>query len=483
MNSKTLITTLFSVFFLGIGITGFSQEAPRAWTIQECVDYALENNLRVKNQALNVNLSEVNAKQSTMNFLPSLNASGNYGRNWGRSINPETNLVTNQEQDNGFASMNLNWVVFNGLNNLNTKKQADANQLVAQYDLQKQENDIILLIVTYYTNVIFNRELLENARSQLESTESQYERTKKQVDAGALPLSSALDLQSQAATSELNVINAENALRFSMLQLKQVMQIPASQPLEIVIPEIELSEADLLALNPNDVYQTAVSTMPEIKSAEMSIESRMRGIKVAQANYYPRVTLSAGLNTNYSSIAANRGLFEKTIAIIEEPIGYVQGNPSQVVVTPFNDLIRIPYPTGDQLENNFGQSIGVGISIPIFNNLQANSSVQRAKISYEQAEINAEIARQTLRQTIETAYNDVYSSAQTYKSSLRRVESQEESFRAMKQRYDNGAANATEYELAENNLFQARSDLLRAKYDYIFKLKILDFYQGKPIDF
>jgi outer membrane protein len=483
MNSKTHLTTLFIIFFLGIGQATFSQDPVKQWTIQECVDYALENNLRVQNQALNVGVSEVNSRQSLMNFLPTLNANANYGRNWGRSINPETNLVTNQEQDNGFASMNLNWVLFNGLNNINTKKQADANLMIQEYNLQKQENDIILLIVTYYTNVIFNKELLENAKSQLESTQSQYDRTMKQVDAGALPLSNALDLQAQVANSELGVINAENALRFSMLQLKQVMQIPAFQPLDIVIPEIELSEADLLGINPNEVYNTALNTMPEIKSADMSISSSLYGIKVAQSNYYPRVSLSAGLNTNYSSIAGNRGLFEKTGNVLEVPIGYVAGNPTQIVVSQFDEQVNIPYPTSQQLENNFGQSVGIGVSIPIFNNLQVNSSVQRARISYEQAEINAELARQTLRQTIETAYNDVYSASQTYKSSLQRVEAQEESFRATKQRFDNGAANATDYELAENNLFQSRSDLLRAKYDFIFKLKILDFYQGKPIDF
>jgi outer membrane protein len=486
MNSKTRLTTLLIIFFLGLGFNSLAQssDSVRAWTILECVDYALENNLQVKNQALNVGVSEVNALQSKMNFLPSLNASGNYGRNWGFSIDPESNRTTNRQQDNGFASMNLNWVLFSGLNNINTKKQSEANVLVAEYNLDKQENDIILLIVTYYTNVIFNRELLENAKSQLESTQSQYDRTKKQVDAGALPLSNALDLQAQVANSELGVINAENALSFSMLQLKQVMQIPGNQPLEIVIPEIELNEADLVAINPNDVYQTALSTMPEIKSADMSIESSYRAIKIAQSNYYPRITLSAGLNTNYSTIAAERGLFEPTGNAFFVPIGQVQTSGETVIsLDPVNQFANVPYQTWDQLSNNFGQSIGLGISIPIFNRLQVNSGVQRAKISLEQAEINAEFARQTLRQTIETAYNDVYSSAKFYQSSLKGVEAREESFRATKQRFENGAANATDYEVAENQLFQARSDLLRAKYDYIFKLKILDFYQGKPIDF
>ena len=483
MNSKSRITTLLLFFLLGASFSTFGQTETKVWTLQECVNYALENNLTVKNQELNVGISTVNSQQSKMNFLPSLNANGNYGRNWGRSINPGTNLVTNQEQDNGFASLNLNWTIFNGMNNLNTKKQADANLMVEEYNLSKSKNDIILLIVTYYTNVIFNRELLENAKSQLESTQSQYDRTKRQVDAGALPRSNALDLQSQVAGSELNVINAENSLRFSMLQLKQVMQIPGSQILDIEIPEIELNESDFISINPQSVYETALNTMPEIKSADITLESRLRGIKVAQSNYYPRVSLSAGMNTNYSSIARSRGLSEETGNILEVPFGYIQGSPTDIVVVPTSERVGIPYPTSQQLNNNFGQSIALGVSIPLFNNLNVNSQVQRAKIAYDQAEINVEFARQTLRQTIETAYNDVYSSSQAYKSSLKRVEAQEESFRAMQQRYDNGAANATDYELAENNLFQARSDLLRAKYDYIFKLKILDFYQGKPIDF
>ena len=482
MKLKTRITTSFIAFLLIIATQQLYGQETRLWTLQECVDYAIENNLTVKNQNLNLGINEVNTLQSKMNFLPTLNANGSYGRNWGRSINPGTNTVTNQEQDNGFGGLNFNWTLFNGLRNINTLKQAEANQLGQQYNLEKSKNDIVLLVVTFYTNVIFNRELLENAKLQLESTESQFERTKKQVEAGSLPRSNQLDLQSQVATSELNVINAENSLNFSLLQLKQVMQIPGSQSLEIVIPEIELSEGDFINLNPNQVFETALATMPEIKSADINIESSLRGIKVAQSSYYPRISLSAGMNTNYSSIAKNRGLFEPTGSFVERDNGYVQSTLEPVVqLSP--EFVNLPYATGQQLENNFGQSVSVGISIPIFNNYQVNASVQRAKIAYEQAEINAQLARQTLRQTIETAYNDVYSSAKAYQSSLKRVEAQEESFRATKQRFDNGAANATEYELAENNLFQARSDLLRAKYDYIFKLKILDFYQGKPIDF
>ena len=482
MNSKNLITTGLTLVFFVLSFSLFAQDKTKIWTLQECVVYALENNLTVKNQEFTVGINEVNVLQSKMNLLPSVNASGNYGRNWGRSINPGTNIVTQKEQDNGFGSLSANWTLFSGMRNINTIKQSEASLAARQYDLEKSRNDIILLVVTYYTNVIFNKELYEIAKSQLESTTSQKVRTEKQVNAGALPRSSLLDLQSQVASSELNVINAENNVNFSVLQLKQVMQIPAFQPLEIEIPEIELNESDLADLNPQRVYEIALATMPEVKSADKNVESALRSIKVSQGSYYPRIFLSAGLSTNYSSIAADRGLIENTGNTVLREIGFVETS-GDLVLTPTDEFVLLPYSTSQQLENNFGQSISLGVSIPIFNNYQVNSNVQRAKIVKNQADIIAEQTRQTLRQTIERAYNDVYSSGKAYQSSTKKVEAQEESFRAMKQRYDNGAANATDYELAENNLFQAKSDLLRAKFDYIFKLKILDFYQGKPIDF
>ncbi len=483
MNSRNVKIIGLMLILLACPILLSAQNEPtKVWTLLECVDYALENNLTVKNQELTVVINEVNLLQSKANLLPTLNGSANYGRNWGRSINPETNVVTNKNQDNGFGSLSANWTLFSGMRNINTIKQSEASLAARQYDLEKSKNDIILLVVTFYTNVIFNRELYENAKSQLESTTSQMERTEKLVNAGALPRSSLLDLLSQVASSELNVINAENAVNFSVLQLKQVMQIPAFQPLEIEIPEIELNESDLADLNPQRVYEIALATMPEVKSADKNVESALSSIKVNQGSYYPRISLSAGVNTNYSSIAADRGFIENTGNIIALPIGRVQSS-GELVVTDFEERIVLPYPTSQQLENNFGQSISLGMSIPIFNNLQVSSNVQRAKIAKNQADIIAEQTRQTLRQTIERAYNDVYSSAKAFQSSTKKVEAQEESFRAMKQRYDNGAANATDYELAENNLFQAKSDLLRAKFDYIFKLKILDFYQGKPLDF
>ena len=458
--------------------------ADTIWTLQECVDYAIEHNLTVMNQQLTVLNSEVNLKQAKMSKLPSLNASASYGYNWGLSTDPTTNINTRQELSNGFGSLNAGWNLFNGLRVHNTVKQGEQTLVADQLDLDKTKNDVILNIVVFYTNVIFNKELLENAKSQLASTQSQLDRTIKQVQAGALPRSSQMDLESQFATNELNVIQAENNYNLSMLQLKQAMMIPASDNVTVEIPEIELEEGDLVGLNAHSIFETAMATMPEVKSASARIESASYGVSVAQAGYYPRFSLSAGMNTNYSSLTGDRRA-QGDGNFTEIPIGYLASNPAELVNTMIEgqSIVFSKEAFSSQMRSNFGQSLGIGVSIPIFNNLQANSAVQRSKITLDRAQLQAEQVRQQLRQTIETAYNDVYAAGKSYQSSERRVAAQEESFRAMKQRYDNGAANYTDYQVSENSLFQAKSDLLRAKYDYIFKLKVLDFYQGKDLSF
>lgn len=481
--SKFKTTTLTLLAILAFANFTALAQSDSLWTIQRCINYAIEHNLSVQNQELLVETNRVNLKQSQMNRIPSLNASANYGYNWGRSINPETNLVTLQQQANGFGSLNASWMIFNGGNIMNTIRQNKALLSNGENDLEKAKNDVILNIITFYTNVIFNKELLANAQLQYNSTKSQLARTQKQVDAGALPKSSALDLQAQLASNELNVIDADNRLQLSLLQLKQAMLLPGTSSLDVIIPEIELDSTMLADINAEVIYEMAESTMPEIKSADGQVEAADIAIAVAKSNYYPSLRLNAGVSTNYSSLIADKGRSEGNGTFTDIPIGFVGNSATGTsVVTPIENRDQLDYSTGQQLSDNFGQSVSLSLSIPIFNNYQANSAVQRAKISRERASVQAHQQRQILRQTIETASNDALSSAKSYVSSYKRVEAQEESFRATKQRYENGAANYTEYQVAENNLFQAKSDLLRAKYNFIFKLKILDFYQGKPIE-
>lgn len=479
--SKFKTTTLVFLTLLFISNLNVNAQTDSLWTLQRCIDYALENNLSVQNQQLNVDLNEVNLQQSKMNLAPSVNANTSYGFNWGRSINPVTNISQVKQQSNGNAGLNASWLIFSGGRTLKTIRQNKTLLENGENDLQKIKNDVILILITYYTNVIFNEELLNNAQTQYNSTKSQLERTQKQVSAGALPRSSELDLVAQLASNELNVIDAENNLQLSLLQLKQSMLLPGSSDLGVIIPEIQLDSSMLADINATLIYEKAETTMPEIQSADGQIVAAEIGVDVAKGNYYPSLRLNAGVNTNYSSIIADRGLSETNGSFSAVPIGFVDAT-SQQVSTLIENRDTFDYPTGQQLGDNFGQSVSLSLSIPIFNNYQANAAVQRAKISHNRAVVQAQQVRQQLRQTIETSSNDALSAAKSYVSSFKRVEAQEESFRATQQRYENGAANYTEYQIAENNLFQSRSDLLRAKYSFIFRLKILDFYQGKPIE-
>ena len=481
--SKLKKTTLVLLTLLMVGNLSVFAQTDSLWTLQQCIDYALEHNLSVQNQQLTVELNQVNLQQSKMERTPSINASSIYGINWGLSINPVSNIAQQQQQSNGNAGLNASWLIYNGGRVLHTIRQNMALLTNGENDLEKTKNDLTLTIITNYTNVIFNKELLNNAESQYNSTLSQLDRTQKQVAAGALPRSAELDLKAQLANNELNVINSQNILMLSMLQLKQVMLLQGTTQLDVIVPEIELDSSMLADINVNLIYDNAQSVMPEIKSADGQIEAAEIGILVAKGNYYPSLRLNAGFNTNYSSIVADRGLFEPDGTIVDFPTGYFVGTSAGTpVVRPTQNGAIVDYTTGQQLSDNFGQSISLSLSIPIYNNMRANSAVQRAKITRERAVIQAQQVRQQLRQTIETASSDAFSSAKTYVSSFKSVEAQEESFRATKQRYENGAANYTEYQVSENNLFQAKSNLLRAKYSFIFRLKILDFYQGKPID-
>lgn len=309
------------------------------------------------------------------------------------------------------------------------------------------------------------------------------------MEAGALPKSNELNLDAQVATNEVNVVTAENALALSLLQLKQALQLPASTPLDIVMPDIDVEDL-VLDQNRQDIYLIAKETLPEMKSATLKTESANYGVKAQRGNFYPRLSLNGSVNSNYSS-ASDRQRFitdggDPTITYPQ--IGVVGGTGGTPVYT--TDPVSVPsgyyvdgYGRRDQLKDNIFRQVSIGLSIPIFNNLSTRSSYQRQVINRQLAEVSAKEVDNTLRQNVETAYNDAVAAWKTYSSSLRQVSAREEAFRMTKQRFDIGATPYVEYQVAENDLFQSKTDLARAKYDFILKKKVLDFYQGKPVEY
>lgn len=479
------IKTLLTVFLLSCGSTAMSQPADsvsgdEVWTLQECVEFALANNLQVKRSELNVELSSIDRRQSKLAMLPTANAQGSYGYNWGRGIDPVTNQFISSQR-NGYTSLGASSGVtlFNGFRIQNTIKQSNFELEASEEDLAKSRNDVTLNVISLFINVVFNKELVENARFQLSSSQQQFERTQKLVAAGSLPKSDELNLDAQVATNELNLINQENALTLSLLQLQQALQLPASDDFDVVIPDIATEDL-VLEQSREEIYQIAKGTMPEIESAKLRIESSRYGIKAARGSLYPRLSVNGSVNTNYSSASATR--FVPDGGFNQFETGYfVQGTNAPVYgLNPTGSFQEI-YGFNDQVKDNLYKSVNMTLAIPIFNNFNARSNLQRAMITHEQARIAAREVDNTLRQNVETSYNNALASAKSYNASLRQVDAREEAYRMAKQRFDIGAANYVEYQVAENDLFQSRSDLARAKYEFIFRKKVLDFYLGKPL--
>lgn len=481
MNTMKRISVLF---FLTLTATiGMAQTPDDGWTLQECIDYALENNLNLQRSELNVASSEVNYKQSQMAFFPSVGANASIGRNWGRSIDPTSNLFVNQQINSANVSGSASLPIFGGFTRQNTLKQNEYAYRASEMNYEASENDVILNIIGFYTNVLFARELMENAEKQLEISQQQEERTRIQVENGALPRADLLEIQAQRATNEFNLVSRENEYQQAKLQLKLAMQLPPTEEVEIEVPEIDVEADAVLELTAYEIYQIALKNMPEVKAAEYNVTSSELGIKVAKGGLYPSLGLQANMFTNYANLRDERIIPDGTFTTVTEQIGRVQatGEPVVATIEVPNTMVE-PFGFPEQMDENLSTTVSLGLTIPIFNRFATRYDIERAKITNQQAEVNEKETKYLLWQTIQQAYNDVLAASKSYNASLTQVEAREESFRVISRRFEIGAVNFVDYQVSETQYFQAQSDLVRSKYDLIFKQKVLDFYQGKPLE-
>jgi outer membrane protein len=471
----------FTIILIALAGTGFAQEQGKIWTLKECVDYAVANSLDVKRSVYSRETGEINAFQSKMQLLPTVNGNASYGYNWGRNIDPTTNAFIEQRITSANMNVSGSLLLWNGFRQYYATRQNQTEFNALSEDLIKAKNDVILNVINLYMTVIFNKELLGNAQSQLSSTQQQLDRTRKLADAGSVPRGNVLNLDAQNATNELNLIQRENALNLSLLQLKQALQLPASTEMDVEVPTMDVQRDLVIDQSADEIFSAAVTLMPEIKAAQLRKRSAEYSLRSARGSYYPRLSMNASIGSVYSDARVEfvpNGLVD----IVPSQIGYVQGTNSPVfrdVATPQGSLEEVSFKR--QYNDNLGRSLGFSLSVPIFNGYATRSNVKRSVIAREQSHINAVQLENTLRQSVETAVNDAVAAHRTFLSAERQVSARDEAFRMTKQRFDAGAANFVEYQVAENDLFQAKSDLLRAKYDLLFRKKLLDFYQGKPI--
>ncbi len=471
---------LFSLLFLTISFSSFSQGNVKEWTLQQCIEYALKNNLQIKQNMLNARLSEATLLQNKATILPSLSGSASNSYNNGKKVDPFTNsFVTGDWTQSQNFSLSTTVTLFGGFQTLNTIKQSQYDLMASRQDVLKMQNDISLNIASAYLQILFAQELLSAALSQSDITKLQANRTKLLVEVGNLPKGNLLDIQAQLASEEVNIVNAENNLSLSLLNLAQMLNLDTVQNFAIARPEITMPADPVMNATSLLIYESALTRQPEIKSAEFKLKSSEKGIAIAKGALLPRLSLSASYGSGFSGASKDYGIpafsgfvpngnITSSGDTVYEPSYTTDPNPP---VTPFKT----------QIDNNLNRSVGFYLTVPIFNNLQAYTSVTRAKINRENSLLALQMQKDNLRKTIQQAYNDAGAALKKFQASQKAVSAMEESFSYMEQKYNVGAVTTTEYNDAKNKLAKAKSDLLQAKYDYVFKLKVLDFYQGRPI--
>jgi outer membrane protein len=468
---KPLLFLLLSIPFLGIG--------QAEWTLQQCIDYALENNLTLKQTVLAGDISRENFSRSKAVLLPSVNGFASHTYNFGQTIDPFTNqFASSRVQSNNFA-LQANWVLFNGFQNLNNLKQNQYNYLASMYDIEKMKNDISMNIVVSYMNVLFAEEQLGLSKQQVELSKKQVERTIELVAVGTLAKGELLNVEAQLANDEVNLINAENQLNLAYLDLIQLLQLESGNEFKIASPNFELIEANFESISTTKIYENALVSLPQIKSSENKLVASEKAMQSAKGGFAPRISLNASVGTGYSGLAKE---IESITFNGYDTIGFTQ-TTFESVVTPSYDVVQRNIAFQDQLDNNFNQSIGVTLNLPIFNGWQTKTNYKIAKINTEIRALELQQAKNQLQQDIQKAYNDAMASLKKYKATQKSINASEEAFKYTEIRFQEGLVNAVDYANALNQLNMAKSERLQSKYDFIFKTKILEFYQGKELKF
>lgn len=475
MNTK-IVLVLCAVCTL---LVGKANAQTNVWDLKRCIEYALGKNLNIKQSELTVETAERNVNQSYATLAPTLNGSANNSWNVGRRIDPFTNQFANSSVLSQNFSLSSGVTLFSGFTNVNTVKQTRVLFLAAKFDNEKLRNDIAVNVATAFLQVLFAQENLKVAQTQVDITRNNVERTRKLVDAGALAQGVLLDLEAQLANEELSVVNAANQVDLTTLALVQLLDLTddeaAGFTIEAKVDDFSISP-ELTTLSTTTIFNEAAKNFPEIKAADERVKSNLLGYKIAKGAYYPTLTAFAAIGTGYSQL-------RQTVVGQGNPniiqIGATQSGESVFTLQPNPIFERTPF--GQQYSDNVNRNLGFSLNIPMFNGLQARTNATRAKLNYEGAKINLDITKNTLRRAIEQAYIDTKSALKRYEASKKSVESSTLAFDFAKTRFDAGVINQVDYLTAKNRLLNAESNLLQAKYDYLFRSKILDFYRGKPL--
>lgn len=442
MKNKLIIACLV--------LGGLSAQAQEGWTLRQCIDYAIEHNIDIRRTANAAEQSEVSVNTAKWARLPNLNGSAGQSWNWGRTqtaIKDEatgdySTVYVNTNSNSTNMSVSTSIPIFTGLEIPNQYALAKLNLKAAMADLEKAKEDISINIASAYLQVLFNKELHQVSLGQVELSKEQLARISRLAELGKASPAEVAEAKARVAQDEMNAVQADNNYQLALLDLSQLIELETPEGFTLSAPVVTL---DLLPLTPPDeVYQTALTTKAAVQAAQYRLEGSKHSIRIAQSAFYPQLNLNGSLGTNYYST--------------------IDRNFSQ------------------QLQDNFSKYVGLSLSVPIFNRFSTRNRVRTARLQQENYALQLDNTKKTLYKEIQQAWYTALASESKYTSSSTAADASEESFRLMSEKYDNGKATAVEYNEAKQNLMKAQSDELQAKYEYLFRTKILDFYKGVPIE-
>ena len=448
----------FKIIFLFALVLGFSSQAQtKKWTIQECVDYALKNNISIKQTDLDAQTTAISKKDAIGNFLPTINANASHSWNIGLNQNITTGLLQNQTTQFTSAGLNSSIDIYNGLQNQNRLRRANLSILSSQYQLTKMKDDISLNVANAFLQILFNKENLKVQKEQLANDEKQQKRSEELVASGVVPRGDLLDVKATVAADKQRVVAAENTLFLSKLSLAQLLQLDDFKDFDIADADYDVKPSATMLETPEAIIAKAKQERVELKIAKTNLEIAEKDVKIAKGAFQPSLSGFYSFSSRVSY--ADRILF---------------------------DNLGIPYTAGalpffDQFSNNKGHNFGMQLNIPILNGLSIKNNVERSKIALERSKTVEKQATLDLERNVYTAITDAKGALNAYESATITLDARKEAFNYAKEKYAVGMMNSFDYNQAQLLYANAQSEVIRTKYDYIFKVKVVEFYFGIPI--
>lgn len=472
MRKLIILTLLIITSTLNIAQTDI-------WDLQRCVDFAQKNNISLKQSEITTKINKNNLTQSKAAILPTVNAGAQHTYNFGRTIDRYTNTFANTQvlSQNFYLSSNV--LLWSGLSQYNNIKANQYTYLSSTENYLQQRNDLALNVATSYINVIFSDEILQIAKAQLTITKQQLERTEKMVESGTLAKSTVYDLKAQLANEEVNVTTADNNYQIALLTLKQILNIDTLNSFTISKPELNINSSELASHSVQNIYEQALKNQHSVKAAEYNLLAAEKTLDVAKGRVSPTLSATGSLGTGTSGLDKNIDAVN-IIGIEQAPYYTASG---EAIYGAKTEIITSKKPFADQFKDNVNKSIGLTLSIPIFNGLQTVTGIKNAKLNTLNAKYSQDLLEQNLYKTIAQAYSNAKAALDKYEANKASVEASQQSFFYADQKYNVGAISAFDYNTSKIRLQNAQGNLTQAKYDYIFKLKVLDYYQGKELKF